>query len=151
MFRVWPISNCNISSNGCNLCIWCIGLFDKQITFLVHFPPSIFACLNLHQEAPLTCFRVGWFSCTINILTTTRSFWLKRRANDRIFSLISKTSSQSHYNFPSTFQRNLYSSPLYIRWILSLLLFPQYLDVNTLSVTKWWMFLRVILLHLFSH
>ena len=91
MFCVWPISNCNMSSSGSNLCIWCIGLFDKQITFLVHFPPSIFACLNLHQEAPLTCFRVGWFSCTINILTTTRSFWLKRRTNDRIFFVISKT------------------------------------------------------------
>ena len=89
-FCVWPISNCNISSTGSNLCIWCIGLFDKQITFLVHFPPSIFACLNLHHEAPLTCFRVGWFSCTINILTTTRSFWLKRRTNDRIFSLSSR-------------------------------------------------------------
>ena len=91
MFCVWPISNCNMSSSGSNLCIWCIGLFDKQITFLVHFPPSIFACLNLHHEAPLTCFRVGWFSCTINILTTTRSFWLKRRTNDRIFFVISKT------------------------------------------------------------
>ena len=127
------------------LCFWRISIIWQEIDLsgsCVAISSPCHAIILLQKHPLLVCFSGLVASCTINILTTSRSFWRKRKTNERNFSLSLRLPDASKYTYTVKWENILKQ---HFRHQGKSTLFVcchrvQYLDVNIVRLTKWWMF-----------